>query len=109
MSTTQCVLLLTLLCLYRALALWGRRRRRQIETFCFEAGGNMDVSVRDFTARGRDGKPTPGVRAGFLMVPTATLLQAPFPRLEAWPLSPVVLLRRLSYIRPLPLLRRGCR
>jgi len=40
----------------------------QIETFCFEAGGSMNVTVEDFTARGRDGKPAPGVRAGFLMV-----------------------------------------
>jgi len=28
----------------------------------------MNVTVEGFTARGRDGKPAPGVRAGFLMV-----------------------------------------
>jgi hypothetical protein len=28
----------------------------------------MNITVSDFTARGRDGKPAAGVRAGFLMV-----------------------------------------
>ncbi len=46
-----------------------RSAHTQIETFCFEVGGTMDISVKDFSALS-DGKDASAVRAGFIMVKT---------------------------------------
>jgi len=48
-----------------------RRSLFKIETFCFENGGVMNISVSNFVAK-KDNKDFNDVRAGFVMVKTSS-------------------------------------